>query len=971
MRDTTNKTAQTTKQPARKPAKPAKRGRILRMKPGPLRNLVILAIVVVVVLLVGSLLSRIWTNFWWFKAVGQTEVFWTPFLAKLCTGLVFGVIFFGIFYGSLWLARKISPRLLPVRTAAQGDVLELKTRRRWPGLLLLIASIIVAIVLGAAYSSRWDDILLFLHRTPFGYTDPLFHKDASFFVFTLPVWKMLIDFVGVAMLLTFVATVLVYVADKALVLNAKNRLTLAPHVKAHLSVILAIAMVAKAGDYMVQSWALDYSTRGAVTGANYTDVHASLPVLHFLAIVSLVAAAIFLANIRYRGWRLPAIAIVVMFLTWGIAGKAYPAIVQSYRVSPNEIAVEQPYIANNIEATRFAFGLDKVTTVANPVNTYLTAADIQADVTTLQSVRLWEPRPALDTYKQIQAIGSYYVFHDVDVDRYTIDGDYRQVLISGREFDQSKIKSKTWQNLHLVYTHGYGFVLSPVNEAGGDGSPVLFVKNMPPQTQTDLKITRPQIYFGELGNDYIIVDSTMREVDYQNGSTSAEITYKGSGGVAMGSWAKRLAFSFRFKAPNILLSKSVTKDSRIMYLRTIAERVQALAPFLKYDKDPYLVLRDDGSLVWMWDAYTTTSLFPYSEGHDKGYNYIRNPIKVVIDAYDGSMTFYQIDKTDALAAAWGKVFPGLFTPGDQMPADLRKHMRYPEDYFSAQADMLATYHMTDPVVFYNKEDVWEIPTEVYENSAQPVPTVPYYQMLALPGETKTESALLLPFSPLSKQNMTSLLVARQDGEDYGKLLTVDFPKDEQVFGPAQIEARIDTAPEISSQLTLWSQGGSKVIRGNLLVVPVADSVMYFEPLYLQAEQNSIPQLTRVIVAYNDKVVMEPTLSDGLVKIFGQGAAIGTTTTQTDGGTTTTGGGTTTTTTQPGSTTTTVPPASTTTTTSGTGTTLPTDPAALIALANQLYGQALEAQRAGDWAQYGRLISELGQVLQALQAAQGK
>jgi uncharacterized protein len=962
----------------RKPAKPVKRGRILRLKPGPLRNLVIVIVVLAVFFGLGSVVSRLWTNYLWFAEVGQTGVFWTPFLAKLCVAIVFAALFFALFYGNLWLARKISPRLLPARRgSSEGDVLELKPRRRWPGLVILFVAIVVAIVVGISYTGRWKDILLFLHRGSFGYADPLFAKDASFFVFTLPVWKLLVDFVGIAVLLTFIGTVLVYVLDRALVLNARNRITLAPHVKAHLSVLLAVAMVAKAGDYMMQTWSLDYSTRGAVTGASYTDVHASLPVLHFLAIVALLAAAIFLANIRYKGWRLPAIAIGIMFLTWVFALKAYPAMIQSYKVSPNEIAVEKPYIANNIEATRFAFGLDKITSVQNPVATDLAATDIQKDQGTLQSVRLWEPRPALTTYQQTQSLRLYSVFHDVDVDRYTIDGTYRQVLISGRELDQTKLaaNAKNWVNLHLTYTHGYGFVMSPVNEAGGDGSPILFVKNIPPQTSTGLKITRPEIYYGELSNDYVLVKTTSPEFDYTTGSPSATATYAGDGGVPVGSWLRQLAFSFRFGTPKILFSSSLTKDSRIMYLRTIEERVQALAPFLTCDGDPYLILRDDGSLVWMWDAYTTSNRFPYSQEHGKNVNYMRNPIKVVINAYDGKVTFYQIDGTDPLANAWGKVFAGLFTPGDQMPADLRKHVRYPEDIFSTQADMLATYHMTDPVVFYNKEDVWQIPTEVYASSTQPVKTVPYYQMVALPGSSQTEFSLVLPFTPLSKQNMSSLLVARQDGADYGKLLTVLFPRDKLVFGPAQIEARITNEPEISSQLTLWDQAGSTVIRGNLLVVPIADSVMYFEPLYLQAQQNSIPELTRVIVAYGDKVVMEPTLSDALVKIFGAGAAIGPTTTAGGGTTTTTGGttpttGGTTTTTAPSSTTTTAPPSSTTTT-AGTGTTLPTDPAALIALANSLYQQALAAQRAGDWAQYGQFIDQLGRVLAALQAAQAK
>ncbi len=935
--------------------KPAKPGRILRLKPGPLRRFVIIVIALAVFFGLGSLLSRIWTNYLWYAEVGQTGVFWTPVVARICVGLFFAVVFFAIFYGNLWLARKISPRLLAVKDAGDEDILELKPSRRWPGRLLLLIAVVLSIIIGAAYSSRWEEVLLFLNGGSFGYADPLFNKDASFFVFTLPLWKTLVNFVGMTLLFTFVATALTYMADRALVLDGRNRVRLAPHVKAHLSVILALAMVAKAGDYMIQSWSLDYSTRGAVFGASYTDVHASLPVLHFLAIVSLVAAAIFLANIRYRGWRLPAIAIAVMFLTWVLAGKVYPAIIQQYKVSPNEITAETPYIANNIEATRYAFGLNNITSVPDAATSDLTAAEIKENQATLESVRLWEPRPALDTYQQIQEIRLYYAFTDVDVDRYVVDGRFRQVLMSARELDQNKLQpqSQTWVNKHLTYTHGYGFVMSPVNEAGGDGLPLLWVSDIPPRTDTDLKITRPEIYYGELGNDYVVVKTTSAEFDYPKGDTNVSSTYAGQGGVAIKSKIRQLAFSFRFGTLKVLFSDSLTDESRIMYRRTLSERVQALAPFLQYDRDPYMVLRDDGSLVWLWDAYTTSDRFPYSQPHGNTVNYIRNPIKVVINAYDGKVTFYQIDNTDPLANAWGKVFPGLFTPGDQMPADIRRHMRYPEDVFSVQADMLTTYHMTDPVIFYNKEDVWEIPTEIY--GTEPAKTVPYYQTLAFPGRTEPEFALLLPFTPLSKQNMSSLLVARQDGDKYGKLATLDFPKDKLVFGPSQIEARISNEPDISAQLTLWNQSGSKVIRGNLLVVPIGNSIMYFEPLYLQATQSPIPELTRVIVAYGDKVVMEPTLAEAVLKIFSGGAVTGSTTTTTSGGTTTT----------------TAPGGATTTTTVNTGTSIPTDPAALAILANALYNQAMEAQRRGDWAEYGRVIDQLGVVLEALQAAQGQ
>ncbi len=842
--------------------------------------------------------------------------------------------------------------------AEDGEIIDLAERRRWPGRLMLIVSIVIAVIVGVIYSGSWETVLLFLNQGDFGYAEPLFDKDASFFVFTLPVWNMLVNFAAVVLLFTFIATAFTYVVDRAMVVNAQNKIRLAPHVKAHLSVILALAMVAKAGDYMLQTWALDYSERGATFGASYTDVNASLPVLHFLAIVSLVAAAIFLANIRYKGWRLPAIAIIIMFLTWAIAGKAYPAIIQQYRVSPNEIAAETPYIANNIEATRWAFGLDEVTKVSSAATTDLTADDVRANAGTISNIRLWEPRPALDTYSQIQEIRLYYSFVDVDVDRYVIDGQYRQVLVSGRELDQTQLQeqSQTWVNTHLSYTHGYGMVMSPVNEAGGDGLPILLISDIPPKTDTDLKITRPEIYYGELGNDFVVVKTTSPEFDYPQGDTNVSATYQGQGGVPVGSKVRQAAFAFRFGDAKLFFSSSYTEESRVMYRRTIAERVQALAPFLQYDKDPYLVLRDDGSLVWMWDAYTSTDRFPYSQPRADGTNYVRNPIKVVINAYDGSVTFYQIDPEDPLANAWGKVFEGLFTPGDQMPDDIRRHMRYPEDLYSVQAEALTIYHMTDPQIFYNKEDAWEIPTEVY--GTEQIPVVPYYETLALPGSTDPEFALLLPFSPLGKDNMASQLVALQDGDNYGKLVLIDYPKDKLVFGPAQVEARISNDPEISAQITLWSQSGSQVIRGNLLVIPVNQSVMYFEPLYLQAQQSPIPELTRVIASYGDDVVMKPTLGEALEAIFGEPVGPGSSTTTTGGGTTTTA---------PGGTTTTTGSSTTTTVPGGTTTTLSSDQARLIAQANQYYQAALEAQRRGDWAEYGLQIEALGAVLEALAA----
>lgn len=907
------------------------------LKPGPLRRAVVVVICLLVVFGLGSLLSHFWTEYLWYAELGYTGVFWTPGIARLVVGLFFAACFFAVFYGSLWTARKLSSRYLPGREDPAADFFSRGSQRRWPGLLVLALSLLAALLLGVIYSSRWQEVLLFLNRSDFGYTDPVFGKDASFYVFTLPVWKMLVNFVGLTLFFALVATGILYLAQRALVLNRNNRIRLAPHVKAHLSVLLALLMVAKAANYMLQTWSLLYSERGAVFGAGYTDVHASLPVLRFLAVVSLAAALIFLVNVRYKGWRLPALALLLMVLTWGLAGKAYPALVQQYKVSPNEIAAESPYILNNIEATRFAFGLAAVDRTAFPARPTLSGAQVKQNAATLRSVRLWEPRPALSTYSQIQEIRLYYSFTDVDVDRYVVDGDYRQVLIAARELDQSQLQpqSQTWVNKHLTYTHGYGVVVSPVNEAGGDGLPVLWLKDVPPRPATDLQVTRPEIYYGELGNDYVLVKTKSPEFDYPTAEGSETAVYEGEGGVPVGSLLRRLAFTFRFRTPKLLFSDSLGEESRIMYRRTVKERVQALAPFLTYDSDPYVVIREDGSLCWLLDAYTTSDRFPYSQPHERGFNYVRNPIKVVIDAYDGRVTFYQLDARDPLANAWGRVFPGLFTPGDRLPADLRAHVRYAEDMFKVQADMLALYHMTDPVLFYNKEDVWEIPKEIY--GKEQIPVVPYYEVLALPGSSEPEFALLLPFAPFGKENLTALFVARQDGANYGRLLVLDMPKDSLVFGPAQVEARISNDPEVSAQLTLWDQAGSQVIRGNLLVVPVGDALFYFEPLYLQAQQSSIPELTRVIVAYGDQVVMEPTLGDALTRLFKEQIDLGSA-----GGPR--------------------PPSSL-----APGV-LPGEPAALTALANQYYEQALAAQQAGRLEEYSRLMTELGRVLEALAAA---
>ncbi len=926
---------------------------------GRMLLLVPLAIIIIVILVL--LLSRFFTDYLWFQEMGYTTVFWTRIWARLAVMAGFGVVFFIIFYGNLLLARRFIPDLRPASGSEDGVFDLIEKRRPKARYLMGIVAVIIAIFFAIGYGGSWTTIWTFLQQSGFGFAAPVYERDAAFFVFTLPFLRMILTFIMVAFLFAFLGSLLIYVSQRAIVLDGRN-LSISRRVKAHLSVIVAIAMFGKAIDYVLGRWDLAYSDRGTTFGPSYTDVHVQMPVLWILAGIAVFVGVLFLVNIFTRGWRLPAVAIGLLFITWLVGAQIYPAIIQQYRVVPAEIEKESPYIANNIRATRYAFGLTSVEPASFAANTNLTKDDIAANEATISNVRVWDPATALTAYRQIQEIRTYYSFSDVDVDRYVVDGQYRQLLIAPREFDKSKQseQARTWVNEHLTYTHGYGVVASPVSEAAEQGLPKLFVRDIPPRGDTSLQVTRPEIYYGEIPDSFVLVNTTAKEFDYPMGDQNVFTEYQGNGGVGIGSIARRLIFSVRYGSIKLLVSEYMQPDSRIMYRRSLEERVRTIAPFLSYDRDPYIVLRDDGSLVWMWDAYTVTDRFPNSQPSGNGLNYIRNSIKVVVDAYHGDVTFYQMDPADAFANTWGKIHPGLFTPAEQMPDDIRRHLRYPEDMLTIQSDTLAVYHMTNPQVFYNKEDVWEIPTETFAGEERRV--VPYYVMMVLPGEEEEEQVLLQPFTPRSKQNMVSWMAARMDGDEYGELMVITFPKDKLVYGPSQIEARITNDPEISAQITLWDQAGSDVIRGNLLVIPVDDSLIYVEPLYLQAEKGAIPELTRVIVAYGDLVVMEKDLQTALDVIF-EGGSGGTTTTQPGGTTTTepTPGGTTTTT---QSTTTTVAP-TTSTTVIGGG--LPMERPALLDLAQQLYEEARAAQRADDWSAYGEKIKQLGEVIEALQA----
>lgn len=826
-----------------------------------------LALVAVVVLVLLSLSSIIffYTDWLWFKEVGFVSVFWISIWAKVILGIVFGLLFFILLYGNILIARSFAPKYLTY----EDQVIQIykSVPKKVLTFALLLAALFFSFVAAASASDEWLTVLRFLNRASFHLKDPIFHKDIGFYVFTLPLYKFVRNWLFGSLVVTALITTLVHFFDGGIQVKRGYQF-FAAHVKAHLSVIAGLIFLTLAWGFRLNMFELLYSARGAAFGASYTDIHAQLPAYWILIAVTIGCALFFMVNIYFKGWKLPLAGIGLLVAASVLAGGVYPALIQQYRVSPNEIAKESPYIKRNIEYTRKAYNLSEVQEKEFPANEALDMESLKRNEATIRNVRLWDWRPLIKTYSQIQAIRLYYNFNDVDVDRYDFNGDYRQVTLSARELNQEQLPdtAKTWVNEHLVYTHGYGLVMNPVSTITEEGLPELLVKDIPPVSKVNLEINRPEIYYGEGGNNYVIVRSKTKEFDYPKGDKNQYTFYEGSGGVSISSFLRKALFSWRFGSLKILVSDAITNQSRIMYYRKIRDRVEKVAPFLNYDNDPYLVVSSSGRLFWIQDAYTTTNMYPYSEPFEKDNNYIRNSVKVVIDAYNGKMNFYLVDKDDPVVNTYKKVFPHLFTDFDKMPADLKNHLRYPEDLFKVQAKMYAAYHMRDPQVFYNKEDLWNIPREIYEGSEQDIQ--PYYIIMKLPGFENEEFILMTPFTPSNKDNMISWMCVRCDMPDYGKLLVYKFPKQKLIFGPIQVEARFDQNPQISEQFTLWSQSGSRVIRGNLLVIPIEESLVFIEPIYLQAERTELPELKRVIVAFGNKIAMEETLEAALEKVFG-------------------------------------------------------------------------------------------------------
>ena len=874
-----------------------------------------------------------YTDWLWFQSLDFESVYLTSLLGRVVVFFGAAIPFVVIFLGSLILARWFSTR--GELFLGQDRVLDLPIF----GWLIWVMGLFLGLAVGLAAAPRWLDFLRFFNQVPFDVRDPIFNRDVGFYVFTLPVYHFIQGWLLTTVLMTLIGVIIIYFFSQLHNLR-EGEIMVLPHVRLHVSALGAALFVVIAWGHRLAAFDLLYSPRGVAFGASYTDVHAELPALQAMFWLALIIAATLLANVVLRRLWLPLIGVGVWMAVGLIIIGVVPGFMQRYLVEPNEITREAPYIEHNIQFTRQAYNLDDADERDFGQVEPLTVEALAENRATLQNVRLWDYRPLGQTYRQIQEIRLYYGFTDLDIDRYWIDGVYRQVILAARELDQSQLQSVTWVNQHLQFTHGYGVVMNPVDEVTPEGLPELWIKDLPPTSSVSLEIERPEIYYGELTDNYVFVNTGIEEFDYPRGDENVYTFYEGSGGVPLNSSLKRLAFSLRLADVNVLLSQYIDGNSRLMFNRRIQDRVREVAPFLSYDRDPYLVIGDDGKLYWIQDAYTVSDRYPYAEPVNGGINFIRNAVKVVIDTYNGSMTFYIADPTDPLIQTYAAIFPGLFTPQEEIPEGLREHLRYPETMFSIQARVYQTYHMQDVNVFYNKEDQWNLPREVFSGQDQSVE--PYYVIIRLPGGEREEFMLIQPFTPATKDNLIAWMAGRSDGENYGQLVVFRFPKQELIFGPLQIEARIDQDPEISAQLSLWSQRGSNVIRGNLLVIPVDRSLLYVEPLYLQSESGEIPELKRVILSSGERVVMAETLAGALADLFEVGdfevAAA-----------------------------------------AARGEELPTSPVVssevpselaqqvydLARQADEHYIAAQEALRAGDWATYGAELDAMEQVLEEL------
>ena len=916
--------------------------------------------IAVILLVLGLLMAvmRYYVNWMWFESLGFDSIFVTTLLSKVFLYVIIFIVAFLFIWLNLRLTKRSGDEPEEAAEEAvydeEGNVVYMMRRGGNPFADFLTGKVgkwvfIGAALLGAIFVSsvagdNWLTVQQYFNSVAFGTTDPIFNKDISFYFFDLSFYQFVYGLLMLLVILTLTVCAAVYLLNTG-GQNFLNNWREFSFSKMHLAILLAIILAVKAWGYRLSMYSILFSTDSIIFGAGYTDVHARLLAYKVLMVVALIAAVLILVNIfiRHFNW------IVYCFAAWVVIalglGTFYPMVIQSLVVKPNEANREKPYIEHAIEYTRLAYGLDQVDDKEFKLDYSLTMDDIQSNRPTIDNIRLWDWQPLKDTYKSVQELRAYYYFHDVDIDRYYIDGAYRQVMLSAREMeDMSRLpnwdeQAKTWVNQRLMYTHGYGLVVSPVTEVEQEGFPHYIIKDVPPVFETDLTVSRPEIYFGERTDSWVMVNTNQEEFDYPMGTSNVFTTYEGDKGLKVKSFTRRLILAWHLRDFNMIFSSDINNNSQLLMNRNIMDRIQTIAPWLAYDRDPYIVINDDGTLFWMLDAYTFTNKFPYSQPYNNiaNSNYIRNSVKVTCNAYTGEVTFYIADDQDPIVKTFQAIFPDAFHPLEEMPDGLKAHIRYPVDMFTIQANIWANFHMDDPSVFYNKEDTWVIPNEIVGSKEQTME--PYYIITHLSGEETEEYILMIPYIPNGRPNMTAWMCARMDGDNYGKILIYSFPKQETVYGPMQIESRINQNTEISQQLTLWNQSGTSTYRGNLLVIPIEDTILYVEPLYLQATNSALPELKRVIASYHNTVVMEETLEKALIAIFGPASSTDSPSSGNSGESTETPG-------------------------TSTGTTEATV-ASLAAQAQSAFDNAEQAAQNGDWTNYGRYLDQLKAILAQL------
>ncbi|PUU94529.1 UPF0182 family protein [Halanaerobium sp.] len=932
----------------------------------------IFAIAAILLIIFISTGANIYTDWLWFKELNFEKTFTIMFLSNFILRLLIGVVFAAVIYLNLHFTKKPINKFINVQTDSKvenlfgeerNQIFEWLNKKRL-NLIYLLASIVFGFLFSSISSESWKMVLKFLNKTEFNTVDPIFNNDISFYVFSLPFYSFLREMGMVVIVISLILVGAIYIIFTGIHSFSEISGKLSSRAKKHMSILVFVFLLFKAWDYRLQMYNILFSADGVVFGAGYTDVNANLLGYRVLFVTVIFVAlavlySLFKNNYKPLVWGIGAWVLLSIIFT-GV----YPAFVQQYSVEPNEISREEEFIENNIQMTLKAYGLDDVETDDFELSDDdLSYDELMEYETVVDNIRLWDYRPLQDTYNQLQALRQYYTFQDIDIDRYQLGDDYTQVMLGARELDQNALatQAQTWVNKTLKYTHGLGVTMSPGGQVRANGQPEFLIQDIPPKVNNEnINLDNPSIYYGEKTDNYVIVNTDETEFHYPMGSENVFTEYEGTGGVEISNILRKSIFALRFNTMKILLSDDINDQSQIMYERNIHQRVRKAAPFLQYDSDPYIV-NADGRLFWIYDAYTTTGLYPYSQPYNSRENYVRNSIKVVVDAYNGTLDYYIVDQEDPIAQTYAKIFDDLFKSGDEMPDSIKEHLRYPQDLFKIQTQIYRNYHMEDPVVYYNREDVWEIPQENYQGTT--INVEPYYIMNQLPGEDKAEFILMTPFTPSNRDNMVAWMAARNDGEHYGELFTYRFPKDQLVYGPNQIESRIDQESEISQLLTLWSQRGSDVIRGNLLVIPFNNSVLYVEPIFLQAEGGGIPELRRVIVSYKNQIIMRENLEDALRAMLeeGEGLAVpeedveelqeetGLDVEETAGVE------------DEGSD---ARPDQSQQDTDETDL-MPTSSAELITEANDLYQQAQQALQDGNFAEYGELIEELGEILNQL------